>query len=90
MNTDEWRQFATTVGALKAALADIPDDTPVILEKDAEGNGYSPLSGVYTDQVYEPDSNWSGRTYDIEPDPDDSDAYWPIDGVRVVVLGPVN
>lgn len=36
MSTDEWRQFATTVGGLKEALAGVPDDTPVILEKDAE------------------------------------------------------
>lgn len=86
VSTDEWRQFATTVGALKEALAGVPDDTPVILEKDAEGNGYSPLSGVYTDCVYEAESNWSGEVHstdDEDYEPDERD-------VRVVVLGPVN
>jgi len=90
MTTDGWEQFATTVGELKAALADVPDHTPVILEKDAEGNGYSPLAGVYLNHVYEPETTWSGQTYNIEPDDDDPDEYRPTDGVRVVVLGPVN
>lgn len=86
MATGEWRLYATNVGELRAELAGVPDDTPVILSKDGEGNGYSPLSSVSKDYVYEPESTWSGEVHDTTDDeyePDDED-------VRVVVLGPVN
>lgn len=32
-----------TVGELKKTLENLPDDMPVILQRDPEGNGYSPL-----------------------------------------------
>lgn len=86
MSTDEWRMYVVTAGRLRAALADVPDDTPVIMSKDGEGNGYSPLSSVSKDCVYEPLSTWSGEVHDTTDDeyePDDED-------VRVVLLGPVN
>lgn len=35
----------------------------LILQKDAEGNDYSPLSGIDFDVVYVPDSTWSGEVY---------------------------
>ncbi len=35
-----------TVKELKKAIKDLPDDMECILQKDAEGNGYSPLSDV--------------------------------------------
>jgi len=35
-----------TIAELKEAIKDLPDDMPVILEKDAEGNGYSPLASL--------------------------------------------
>ena len=38
----------------------------VIMQKDSEGNGYSPLSGVDGNAVYLADSTWSGTAYDIE------------------------
>ena len=88
--TQDWREFALTVGQLREQLDGVPDDTPVILRKDAEGNGYSPLSSVDTDEgtVYEPETPWSGGVYDKEGL--DDGAYYPVDGVRVVELGPVN
>lgn len=33
----------------------------VVLSKDAEGNGYSPLFGVTSNSVYEAESTWSGE-----------------------------
>jgi len=52
-----------TVKELIAELQLMPQDSIVILQKDAEGNGYSPLSCVDPDAVYEADSTWSGDVY---------------------------
>lgn len=84
--TNDWKAFVITVKDLRSVLEGLPDDMPVILEKDAEGNGYSPLSSLNTDHVYAPNSTWSGEAHDTtDPDyePDDDD-------VRVLLLGPVN
>lgn len=72
-----------TVGQLKEELAGMDDELIVVMSKDAEGNGYSPLSGVET-AVYEAESNWSGEVHEE----DDEDLY--PDTRRCVVLGPVN
>jgi len=37
---------------LKEVISKLPDDMEVILQKDPEGNGYSPLSGADPDAVY--------------------------------------
>lgn len=55
-----------TVKELKKELENLPDNMEVILQKDAEGNGYSPLSGVDAAVVYIPDSTWSGDVYSVE------------------------
>jgi len=50
-----------TVGKLKKLLEKVDDNRMVILQKDSEGNGYSPLSDICHDNViYKPDSTWSG------------------------------
>jgi hypothetical protein len=85
----DWKVYALTAGELRARLEGVPDDTPVILSQDAEGNGYSPLSSVETGGlVYEPESTGAGHVYDTEPD--DEDDYVPQDGTPVVLLWPVN
>lgn len=38
-------------------------DVELIMQKDSEGNGYSPLSDIEFDVVYVPDSTWSGEAY---------------------------
>lgn len=38
-------------------------DVELIVQKDAEGNGYSPLAGIEFDVVYVPESTWSGEVY---------------------------
>ena len=48
------------VKELKELLKDIDDESIVILQKDAEGNEYSPLDGINDECVYAPDSTWSG------------------------------
>lgn len=40
------------VKELREALTDKPDDMQVILQKDPEGNGYSPLADADGDAVY--------------------------------------
>ena len=91
-----------TVGALHDYLATQPRDRKIVLRKDAEGNGHSPLADAW-EAIYEPDSAYSGEVY---PTPesiaamvgtgewtqaDEDDRHEPGDSAeRVVVLGPVN
>ena len=82
-----------TLDELRDAL-DVPGDTPVILAKDAEGNGFSPA--VEADHaMYLADTTWSGERYLTdearlaETDPDEwSEA--PDDAVHAVFLWPTN
>ena len=53
-----------TVKELIEALAEANPDAQVILQKDGEGNGYSPLEGFATTCIYRPDSTWSGSIVD--------------------------
>lgn len=55
----------------------------VILQKDAEGNGYSPLAGV-TAGKYVEENGWSGNFVG------DDDAHEDDDGIEGVVLYPTN
>lgn len=107
-DTAKWREYAVTIGDLKKWIAehpDVPDDTPVILEKDAEGNGYSPLSAIGTGW-YIARSAWSGKVYSDDDSVTaaavaaDGDLAYSVEqgdmheigpeDVRCVVLGPVN
>ena len=47
-------------------------DVELIMQKDAEGNGYSPLRGIEFDVVYVPDSTWSGDLYSKQYTADDN------------------
>ena len=54
---------------LKEQLNSLPaelDECEVILQKDSEGNGYSPLCGVDENCVYLADSTYSGDVYSLE------------------------
>jgi hypothetical protein len=89
-----------TVGELMNYLATQPLDRKVILRKDAEGNGHSPLAEAW-EAMYSADSTWSGDTY-LTPEglaaemagPNrqgwSEDDAAPDDAERVIVLGPVN
>ncbi len=69
-------------------LIEIPShynsDAQVILQKDAEGNAYSPLSGV-EDAYYAPETTWSGDCFDLEVDAALHGPYH-----KCVLLWPVN
>lgn len=75
------------VGELLDYLATQPRDRPVILSKDADGNGYSPLDDA-DEGMYEATSTWSGEVY--YPDTDEDADEPPEDAVPAVILGPVN
>ena len=38
-------------------------DVELVCQKDSEGNGYSPLSGIDFDVIYMPDTSYSGEYY---------------------------
>jgi hypothetical protein len=76
-------------------LSKLDPESQVILQKDAEGNGYSPLYAVDGDAVYLPDSTWSGDVYSTNWTADDADMdaeEWAetLKKPRCVVLAPVN
>lgn len=49
------------VGELKALLAGVDDDREVVMSRDSEGNGYSPLAQVDDESTYRADSTWAGE-----------------------------
>jgi len=71
-------------------------DVELIMQKDAEGNGYSPLRGIEFDVVYVPDSTWDGTVYSKEFTADDNcmtEAEWETlkrTNSGYAVLHPVN
>ena len=46
-------------------------DVELIMQKDSEGNGYSPLSGVDFNVIYVADSTWDGECYNADWTADD-------------------
>lgn len=83
------------VSELIELLKSMPQDAEVILQKDAEGNGYSPLDAVDSDCIYVPDSTWSGYVYSAEWTADEAcmdQDEWDelLAQPRSVVLAPIN
>lgn len=84
-----------TVKELKEEIANFSDDMEVILQKDAEGNGYSPLWEVDPDAVYIPETTWYGHVYSMDWTADDADMEdeeWEEikKKPRALILHPVN
>ena len=87
-----------TVGELLDYLATQPRDRKIVLSRDAEGNGFSPLADAGV-SMYAAESTWSGT---VHPTPEDlaelmaGSGGWseedaaPDGAERVIVLGPVN
>lgn len=76
-------------------LSSCDQNAEVILQKDAEGNGYSPLSGADHEAVYVPENTWSGNVFSTGWTADDAcmeEAEWKrlMKRKRCVVLHPVN
>ena len=60
------------VSELIEALQEMDPDSLVIMQKDSEGNGYSPLAGADPNGIYVADSTYSGEVYDAEWTADDA------------------
>lgn len=79
------------VRELKFLIEDLPDDMEIILQKDAEGNGYSPLSELNNEMIYIPDNTWSGEVLSVKELLEDTKEF---QGVlvkpRCLLLIPVN
>ncbi len=72
-------------------------DIQVILQKDAEGNGYSPLSDIDSNAVYIAESTWAGEVmdtgwaaYDADMEPEEWEAIKNNPELQCVVLYPIN
>lgn len=55
---------------LAKILLEAPD-CELIMQKDSEGNGYSPMAGIDFDVVYVPDSTWAGEVFSTRHTADD-------------------
>jgi len=81
-------------------LTNLPNEfryCDVILQKDSEGNGYSPLVDIDADAIYNPDTTYSGEVFSTEWSAEDagfdSEEEWEEykrSHKRAVVLFPVN
>ena len=75
-------------------LQTLDAESEVILQKDSEGNQYSPLEGVEGNAIYVPEASWNGEVYSFHSTADDNclDDKWEKlkNGPKCVVLYPVN
>lgn len=75
-----------TVGELIKELTDCPEDAVVVLSKDGEGNGFSPLSN-HSAEHYRAENTYSGELRDSEYDEAEDG---PDGAIRAIVLWPAN
>lgn len=98
MEQIRWAENAlspVTVKTLKALISNLPDDMIVILQKDSEGNGYSPLHHVDPDAFYVPENMRSGEAYSrtysaVDCCMEEAEHAALMNGPRCLVLAPVN
>lgn len=86
-----------TVSELIEQLKTMPQDAKVILQKDAEGNGYRPLDEVDGNCIYIAQTTWAGDVWDTTWSAHDAgydtEEEWEAvkaSNPRCVVLCPVN
>lgn len=68
-----------TIGELVKKLSIYPDNMPIIMAKDSEGNSFSPLSDFDWGN-YEPINTWSGEYSGIESN----------ESVKAICMWPTN
>jgi len=82
------------VKELKKLLETVDDNRLVIMAKDGEGNGYSPLAEIDDCSTYKADSTWSGEIGIEKLTPElKKQGYSKLDmcgGVKALVLWPIN
>lgn len=86
-----------TVKELRDCLDLYNDNDLVVMSKDAEGNGFSPLEQTVGNSLYTPESTWSGSVSIKELDDElkeqgytEEDCYRDETSKECVVLWPVN
>jgi hypothetical protein len=57
------------------AFPDSMDECEIILQKDAEGNEYSPMSDAVEVGIYVAESTWSGQVYNPNSSAEDNGMY---------------
>ena len=84
------------VKMLKELLQNFNDNDLIVLSKDEEGNGFSPLADA-EEVIYVPNSTWSGDIYYKKLTPElekegysEEDVYFGDDAIEAVVLYPIN
>lgn len=80
---------------LMEILKDLDPEMECIIQKDSEGNGYSPLAGADPDAIYIAETTWYGEVYDSNWSAEDTDMdedLWEtmLKKPRCLVLFPVN
>ena len=82
------------VKELKELLKNVDDNRLVVMSKDGEGNGFSPLADIDDTSNYEADSTWSGEVGIEKLTPElEKQGYGEEDvnhGVPALVLWPTN
>lgn len=83
------------VSELIAELQKLDPEMECIIQKDSEGNGYSPLAGADPDGIYIKVSSWSGDVYDAtwsakDADMDEDEWEHILNKPRALILFPVN
>lgn len=58
---------------LLEVIKNLDPEMECIIQKDAEGNGYSPLSGADPDCIYIATKSWYGEVYDATMTADDAE-----------------
>lgn len=83
------------VKELREAIANLPDDMEVIIQRDSEGNGFRVTGGVDYECIYIPDGSWSGDVYSTtwtahEAGYDEEEWDEMLKKPRVLVIYPIN
>ncbi len=83
-----------TVSELIKELQRVDGNRKVVLQKDSEGNGYSPLYNIW-EGAYLAETDWSGEAYlETLSDNDKKQGYTEEDvredGEKAVFLSPIN
>lgn len=87
--------MSVTVGELRDLLNGLDPNLVIVMSKDGEGNGFSPLAEAY-EAWYEADNTWSGNIIDadylaVEEDATVDEIQERLHGAtECVVLWPVN
>lgn len=84
-----------TVGMLIEQLKMYDPEMDIVIQKDSEGNGFSPMAGADPNGVYVAESAYGGQVFDAEWSADDcgfEEEEWNelLDQPRTLIIYPIN